>query len=110
MPLLTLDVHRLYDDGCQLKPKEVLAGIMADTNNDPCTTGCAYFDDGKCPAYRRHFGIINPKSAPNAHATHHDKLIGGRWTGKSMKQIAAAEGISLNEARRRKERGDYSGR
>lgn len=32
---------------------EFFFGLWRATNEDPCTTGCAYYDGGSCPGYKR---------------------------------------------------------
>ena len=37
---------------CKLcKPINTLIGLHNITNGDPCTTGCSYFNNGKCKGY-----------------------------------------------------------
>ncbi len=105
----------LESDGCQLAyPADLFKGLMAATHGDPCRTGCAYFNDGKCPAFLKHDSEEQDKRA-RAKAEHarsqtdQSGLIGGEWLGMTIRQIAEKEGISLNEARRRKQDGKYNG-
>lgn len=101
--LTTINPSVLKDAGCQLATRpQLFVGLCQVTNNDPCKTGCVFFEGGRCPAYRKYHSNFN-KVAPGPV----DPLIGGAWAGMTMKQIAAKEGISLNEARRRKQDGRY---
>jgi len=44
---------------CELfHPYPIFRAIHEQTKGDPCTTGCAYFDDGNCP------GCKNLKTIP----------------------------------------------
>lgn len=122
MPLLlhniNNDLEQLKQDGCQLvEPKERFAALMVASSGDPCTTGCTYFKAGTCPAYQKyHSKAINERIKTESERTKaHTKaysdqsgLIGGQWEGKTIRQIAKAENISLNEARRRKQEGKYA--
>lgn len=118
MPLLLHRIEhnldQLKQDGCQLvEPKEMFKALMVATMGDPCTTGCTYFEGGKCPAYLKYHSIEIDKRAQKkqdhvrAH-TDQSGLIGGKWSGKTIRQIAEIEGISLSEARRRKQAGNYT--
>jgi len=46
-------VQMFLEAGCKLaRPHTVIfSEIVKRTNGDPCRTGCAYFDFGKCPAF-----------------------------------------------------------
>lgn len=98
---------------CQLaNPPELFNGLVAATRGDPCTTGCVYFDKGKCPAYLKWHSVPveaawhKKQDEVRAH-TDQSGLIGGKWSGMTIRQIAEKEGISLGEARRRKQAGAY---
>lgn len=90
MPITT-NINVLKADGCQLaEPAIVFYGIHNATAGDPCKTGCAYFNDGKCPAYRKHHtDFKKPDGSPKA-------------PEKTIKQWATELGISVSEVRRRK--------
>lgn len=109
MPLVTKNVDKLYRDGCQITPTEVLLGLMATTNDDPCTTGCAFFNGGQCSAYRLNHSdiLIQPVSLPTIQQAMSASLISGQWAGKGLKQIAKELGISQNEAQRRRDAGVF---
>ena len=107
------DLAKLHEDGCELSsPPELFRLLMLSTFGDPCTTGCSYFNNGKCPAYNKYHSIpedIRRRGSADLVRSHSDQsgLIGGRWEGLSIRQIALEQGISLNEARRRKQAGQY---
>ena len=107
------DLDQLEEAGCQLaKPPEMFKALMLATNGDPCTTGCAFFDGGKCSAYLKHHSVpekLNHQKQVEHKRSHTDQsgLIGGKWAGMSIKKIAQAERISINEAQRRKNAGAY---
>jgi hypothetical protein len=108
------DLEKLKADGCQLvEPQELFIGLMLATRGDPCTTGCAYFKDGKCPAYLKHHSDAQEAARAKQadyRRSHSDQsgMIGGQWSGMSIKQIAEKEGISLNQARENKRAGKYA--
>lgn len=52
----------LKKDGCELsEPQELFVAILVETHGDPCTTGCAYFKGGKCPAYQKYHSDAQDK-------------------------------------------------
>jgi len=105
MPLLTQDFVVLQQDGCLLADTPpVFMGLMATTNNDPCTTGCAFFDNGKCTAYRKHHTDVKRTVVASLPR---DELIGGKWKGMTTKQIIDQEKISRGEFQKRKNAGQY---
>jgi len=69
-----------------------LVALMVLTNQDPCTTGCPAFKDGRCPAYQQYHTACVKK-------TNAIKPV------ESVAQIAKRLGISKNEVRRRKHKG-----
>lgn len=91
--------------------------LMAATFRHPCTIDCPAFKDGKCSAYQQ-FNTdaklrraedekrerAGARALEDATTPHHGT---GKWAGMTIRQIAKAEGISLNEARRRKQQGKY---
>lgn len=44
---------------CQLaRPRfDIFAAVYQQTGGDPCRTGCAFFESGKCEAFRKLFPI-----------------------------------------------------
>ena len=112
MPLEIRDVklNDLMRDGCQLAENPIVfRGLMESTNNDPCTTGCAYFEGGRCLAYKKyHTNQYSGGCGPAKQPSEQEKLLGGKWQGMTAKQIMVAEGgISRNEFQRRKQAGKY---
>lgn len=79
-----------FDDaGCELaKSPLIFLGLHKVTRGDPCTTGCAYFNSGKCPAYLK---LFKPQQA---------KLVVQQ--GETVREEAARLGISISEVRRRR--------
>ena len=49
--------------GCQLflPSPTIFLGIYQATNSDPCTTGCAFYRGGKCPAFLQLYKNNGPK-------------------------------------------------
>jgi hypothetical protein len=98
-------VETLAADGCVLAQDmgHGFIGLYQATKFNPCRN-CHHRkkEDGKDCAAMKKWGEKNPEVPQE-----HQKLIGGKFAGWSMKKIAEFEGISLNEARRRKQRGDY---
>lgn len=90
--LATTDLELLQRDGCKLATPNGLLVQLTQEVGDPCTTGCSYYNGGKCPAFRLH----------NTRSPHRPPEV---QKGLTMKQIANKYGISLNEARRRKLHG-----
>jgi len=108
------DLQVLKTDGCKLvEPESMFRALLITTSGDPCTTGCAYFRDGKCPAYLKyHTDEIHKQyqAKVDYEKSHTDQsgLIGGQWRGMSSKQIREKEGgISPNEFAKRKAAGKY---
>ena len=58
------------------------------TGGDPCTTGCAYFKGGTCPAYRK----LNTPA----------KATAGQEPQETVRETAKRLGISISEVRRRR--------
>ena len=87
--------------------RELWPLLVIGTLGDPCTTGCPAFKGGACLAYRKYSRTVFRGRANKAAATTPNNGS-GEWAGLSMKQIAAKEGISLNEARKRKREGKYN--
>lgn len=115
--LRTIDYDVLKAGGCiQCEGNDQLGrdlwlGLIVSTNRDPCTTGCPAFKGGKCAMYREHSTVLAKEKATKASefkAATTPNNGSGEWVGMSMKKIAAKEGISLGEARRRKAEGQYA--
>lgn len=112
--MLLASFDTLKEAGCIQCESEILRRmfhlLMAISKSDPCTK-CPAFHGGKCKVYQQYHSIaINQKSRKEKQlkkATVPNNGT-GRWANMSMKQIAQTEGISLNEARRRKAAGAYS--
>ena len=83
-------IHSFLDAGCELARPDVrmLIGIYDATGGNPCTTGCAYYKGGACPAYRKLTLPVN--------------VAVGQQQGETVREMAARLGISLSEARRRR--------
>jgi len=93
------------------KANDIWLALIVATNRDPCTTGCPAFKGGACAMYREHSTVLAHAKATKAaefKAATTPSNGSGEWAGLSMKKIAAKEGISLGEARRRKQRGQYA--
>lgn len=96
----------LEASGCQLiRPQLVFIAIYRETNGDPCTTGCAYYERGTCPAYIKHYSDKRKKKL--AQEKKSATLPPGTrdHPGKTVAEIAKILGISKNEVRRRKASG-----
>lgn len=108
MPLTVTNVVELKKAGCQLAdPPELMIHLLVATRNNPCD-GCAYFEDGKCPAYRKLHTDRGAKTAEEElRNVLNDNLIGGKWSGMTSKEIREKEGINREEFQKRKQRGDY---
>lgn len=113
MGLVMVSTKTLAENGCQLAdPPHLFEALLLETRGDPCKTGCMYFQEGSCIAYQRfHTDAIQYRRQKEADLqrarTDQSGLIGGKWAGVPIKQIAEMEGISLSEARRRKQAGMY---
>lgn len=82
--------QKFADAGCELaKPIGLFLGVFAATNGDPCTTGCAYYKGGNCPAYRA------MKDAPQ-------KKVAQQEPTETVRETAKRLGISISEVRRRR--------
>ena len=86
---MTHTIAEFLETDCQLlKPIAIFAGIHQATGGDPCTTGCAYFNGGKCSAYRK---LTIPAKAE----AHQEPM-------ETVRETAARLGISISEVRRRR--------
>ena len=112
--LTNFDFDTLMAEGCIQCESESLRELwpllVIETQRDPCTTGCPAFEDGACLVYQKYSrtailertdkaAMLKAATTPNNGS--------GEWVGLTMKQIAAKEGVSLNEARKRKRGGKY---
>lgn len=74
-------VKQFMETDCQLlNPMHLFLGLHTATGGDPCTTGCTYFNGGKCPAYL----ALQPET---------------------VRGMARRLDISISEARRRRAKG-----
>ena len=74
---------------CQLlEPFPIFIGLYRVTGGDPCTTGCAYFKGGKCPAYMK----LNIPA----------KVEAQQEPMETVRETAKRLGISISEVRRRR--------
>lgn len=112
--LTNIDFDTLMAEGCIQCEFEGLRKIwphlVIETQRDPCTTGCPAFKGGACSAYQKYNRTViheRVNKATTLKAATTPNNGSGEWAGLSMKQIAAKEGISLNEARKRKRGGKY---
>ncbi len=112
--LTNIDFDTLMAEGCIQCEFEGLRErwplLVHETLGDPCTTGCPAFKGGACPAYQKYSRTavrerVNKAATLKAATTPNNGS--GEWAGLSMKQIAVKEGVSLNEARKRKREGKY---
>lgn len=47
-------IHDFDEQTCQLfNPLQMFVYIHHATKGDPCTTGCAWYQDGECPGYKK---------------------------------------------------------
>ena len=80
------------DAGCELATPFILfVMIHQKTRGDPCTTGCAYYENGKCAAYRKLF--MPAQTKPNTSTQQH---------GETVRETAQRLGISISEVRRQR--------
>ena len=78
----------LEREDCQLTtPRGLFIGIYQATNGNPCTTGCAYFEGGKCPAYV---------------ALTRKPVIPSSPQGETVREAAVRLGVSVSEIRRQR--------
>ena len=89
MSLIALEQFLERDDCRLLDPLPLFIGIHQATNGDPCTTGCAYFDGGKCSAYT---ALTKPAATPTSPQ------------GETVREAATRLGVSISEMRRRRTR------
>lgn len=83
------EISEFMTTDCKLlTPLPLFLGLHQATNGDPCTTGCAYFNGGKCPAYRK----LTIPSKPEAQ----------QEPQETVRETAARLGISISEVRRRR--------
>lgn len=114
--MLRASFEQLHEAGCiqtgadmfdtveKARPQfeQMFAGLMFATRLDPCTTGCAAFDNGKCLAYVKYHSVpVNERRTRDARVIRATTAP----TGESVSQIAKRLGISKNEVRRRKQAG-----
>lgn len=87
----TSEVVDFLAAGCEIavRSPNLFDGLFQATNADPCTTGCAYFEGGRCDAYRQ----ILKKRNENKNNTI-------RSLGESVKDEAARRGISISQVRK----------
>lgn len=84
---------KFTDAGCELaNPIGLFLGLYAATNGNPCTTGCAYYRGGNCPAYRAMKDAAQKKAAQQEPT-------------ETVRETAARLGISISEVRRRRAAG-----
>jgi hypothetical protein len=84
----TIDEFLLTD--CRLlKPLPIFIGIYTATSGDPCTTGCAYFEGGNCPDYRK----LNTPAKKQV-----------QQPQETVRETAIRLGISISEVRRRRQK------
>lgn len=78
------------DAGCAFyaNSRPAFAMVWLMTQGDVCTTGCAWFDSGKCPAFRK--------------MTIPAKVEAKQEPMESVRETAARLGISISEVRRRR--------
>ena len=78
----------LEREDCQLaNPRDLFIAIHYATGGDPCTTGCAYFEGGKCHAYVALTRKLTILTSP---------------IGETVREAAARLGVSISEIRRQK--------
>ena len=82
-------VEQFLGTDCQLlKPFDMFMALHQATLGDPCTTGCSYFNGGKCEAYRK---LTIPAKAEAQ-----------QEPMETVRETAARLGISISEVRRRR--------
>ena len=83
-------VTKFTEAGCILTETiNLFLSLYAVTDGDPCTTGCAYYEGGKCPAYRSMIGAPQKKAAQQE-------------PQETVREAAARLGVSISEVRRRR--------
>ena len=84
-------ISDFIDAECELSsPLGIFVGVYELTRGDPCTTGCAYYRGGACPAYRKLFRpILAQMDKPET---------------ETVAQQAERLGVSKSEIRRRRRR------
>lgn len=85
-------MQQYLDAGCnQLGIRDLVASALYNaTGGKVCDTGCPYFKEGNCEAYKNLTRRVTAKPAPT----------------ETVKQEAARLGVSINEVRRRRNAGD----
>jgi len=83
------EVAKFLETDCQLaNPVNIFMAIYQATGGHPCTTGCAYFNGGKCPAYLK----LNVPAKAEAQ----------QRPQETVRETAVRLGISISEVRRRR--------
>lgn len=83
------EASKFMETDCKLlRPMTMFLLLHKATNGDPCTTGCAYYDGGRCPDYRK----LNVPAKPAAQ----------QEPMETVRETAARLGISISEVRRRR--------
>lgn len=96
-PMKPQPMDAYVDAGCAFyaNSRPGFAFVWIEAKGDVCTTGCAWFDSGRCPAYRK---LTIP-----AKATAQQEPM------ESVRDTAKRLGISISEVRRRRRQaGDSS--
>lgn len=82
-------IQQYEDAGCHLKFDASLRAVHAMTDGELCLRGCAYYEKGRCAAYRKLYNIIKIDKPAPIHT-------------ETVKQEAARTGLSISEVRRRR--------
>jgi len=77
--------------GCKLMEsgESMFTHIFNNTNGDPCATGCAWFDNGKCPAHIKLLLTKKPKVSARFIETVRER---GKRLGISISKIRKPSG------------------
>jgi len=77
-----MSVGQFIEAGCQwTKSLAVFNYIHASTSGNPCQTGCAYYEGGKCEAFRQLFPNAQIKRPPMTKGTQPVSKSAFRTTG-----------------------------
>lgn len=90
---MSFSILQHFDSGCALvNPPELFYALHWFAKGSLCKTGCAYYEDGKCPAYRRMSG-----GTPNVATV----PVVPIYT-ETVRQEAERLGVTIAEVRRRR--------
>ena len=85
--MIRLDQFVEREDCRLVNPEQMFIAIYQATRGDPCTTGCAYFEGGECPAY---LALTKKPVVPSSPQ------------GETVREAAQRLGVSISEVRRQR--------